>query len=56
MNLLYNEKDHGIPADWHFFATPHGKNPCDGIGGTIKPLVSHASFQMNEILNINEMF
>ena len=25
-----------IPAEWHFFATSHGKGPSDGIGGTIK--------------------
>ena len=55
MNLLYYEKDHGISAEWHFFTTSHGKGPCDGIGGTVKLLVYHASLQMNKILNINEM-
>ena len=28
-----------------FFATSHGKSPCDGIGGTIKHLVARASLQ-----------
>ena len=22
----------GISAEWHFFATSHGKGPCDGVG------------------------
>ena len=22
-------------AEWHFYATSHGKGPCDGIGGTV---------------------
>ena len=28
-----------------FFATSHGKNACDGVGGTIKRLAAHASLQ-----------
>ena len=55
-NLLYHEKYHGIPAEWYFFATSHSKSLCDGTGGTTKRLVSHTSLQMNQILNINEMF
>ena len=55
-NLLYHEKNHGIPAEWNFFATSHDKSPFDGIGGTTRRLVSHTSLQMNQILNINEMF
>jgi hypothetical protein len=33
----YNE-DFGALAEWHFFATSHGKSACDGIGG--KPVCS----------------
>lgn len=29
----------------HFFATSHGKSPCDGIGSTVKRLVAWASLQ-----------
>ncbi|KAJ8940674.1 hypothetical protein NQ318_017723, partial [Aromia moschata] len=36
----------GIPAQWHFFATAHGKGPCDGIGGTIKRHAPRASLQL----------
>ena len=42
-NLAYHEEDYGVPAEWHFFATSHGKGPCDGIGGTVKRLATKAS-------------
>ena len=29
----------------YFFATTHGKGPCDGVGGTIKRLVTRVSLQ-----------
>ena len=36
----------GIDAEWHFFfATSHGKWPCDGIGGTVKTLAAKDSLQ-----------
>ena len=28
-----------------FFATSHGKNACDGVGGTIKRRAAYASLQ-----------
>ena len=42
-----------------FFATSHGKEPCDGIGGTVKRLVSNAGLQCisdSIILNPHDMF
>ena len=36
VNLCYHEIDHGIQAQWHFFATSHRKSPCDEIRGAIK--------------------
>ena len=36
LNLTYHVEDFGIAAVWTFFATSHGKSPCDGLGGTIK--------------------
>ncbi|KAK3931888.1 Protein FAM153B [Frankliniella fusca] len=39
------KKDFGIPAQWHFFATSHGKSACDGIGGTLKRLATYYSKQ-----------
>jgi len=35
--------DFGIEAKWMFFATSHGKQPCNGIGGTVKCLTAKAS-------------
>ena len=58
-NLCYHEIDHGIQAQWHFFATSHGKSPCDGTGGTIKQFVARETLQATEnyqILSPYEMF
>ena len=59
MNLCCHKSDHGLEAEWNFFATSHGKSPCDGIGGTVKRLVAKASLQQtttNQILTPKEMF
>ena len=29
-----------MDAKWNFFATTHGKFPCDGIVGTVKRLTT----------------
>ena len=34
-----------MDAEWNFFATSHGKGPCDGLGGTVKHLAAKASLQ-----------
>ena len=44
-NLLHHFDDFQLEAEWHFFATSHGKGPCDGIGGTIKRLARRKSLQ-----------
>lgn len=44
-NICLHEEDYKISAEWHFFATSHGKGPCDGIGGTLKRLATRASLQ-----------
>ena len=44
-NLACHLDDFGLSAEWHFFATSHGKGPCDGIGGTIKRLARRKSLQ-----------
>ena len=49
-----HEHDFGIKAEWHFFATSHGKGPCDGLGGTLNQLAAKASLQHpyeNQITN-----
>jgi hypothetical protein len=40
LNITFHNENFGVPADWHFFATSHGKNACDGIGGTLKRLAA----------------
>ena len=45
INLCHHEDDFGIPAEWHFSATSHGKSACDGLGGTVKRLAARASLQ-----------
>lgn len=45
VNIFYHKEDFGIDAEWHFFATAHGKGPCDGVGGTVKRMAARASLQ-----------
>lgn len=46
-SLLSHESRYGIKAEWHFFATSHGKGACDGIGGCVKNAARTASLQRN---------
>ena len=43
--------DEGVKANWHFFATSHGKGAVDGVGGSVKRIVSR-EMKANRI-NIN---
>ena len=59
INLCHHKEDFGIEAEWHFFATSHGKNACDGIGGSIKRSLTKASLMRsisNQILNAVDVF
>ena len=38
-NLLLHQRDHGMPADWNFFVTLHGKGENDCAGGDVKNAV-----------------
>ena len=54
MNLCFHEEDFGVAAEWVFFATSHGKSPCDGIGGSVKRHAAKRSLQRpknNQILD-----
>ena len=35
-NMCHHVSEFGINAKWVFFATSHGKQPCDRIAGTVK--------------------
>ena len=46
INLCHHAADFDeIVPEWNFFATSHGKNVCDGIGGMVKRAASKASLQ-----------
>lgn len=46
LNLCHHENDFEVKAEWNFFASSHGKNACDGVGGTVKRLATLASLRM----------
>ena len=50
LNLTFHKQDFKMDAEWHFFASSHGKGPCDGIGGTLKRLATRASLQKTAII------
>lgn len=59
VNLCHHEQDFGISAEWHFYATAHGKSTCDCIGGTVKRLAARASLQRSfdhQIMAPHELF
>lgn len=45
VNVTYHRTDFAVDAEWHFYATSHGKSASDGIGGTLKRLAAKASLQ-----------
>ena len=45
INLCYHQQDFNMDAEWIFFATSHGKSPCDGIGGFFKQYFAKGSLQ-----------
>ena len=58
-NLCHHNSDFHLIATWAFFATSHGKSPSDGIGGTVKRLVTRESLQRdrgNPINNVDRMY
>ena len=57
--LCLHNSHFGVKCEWNVFATSHWKSPCDGIGGTLKQLVTRASLQRpisNQILTVDKMF
>ena len=59
LNLCHHKADFGIDAEWHFFATSHGKGPCDGLGGTVKRLAARASLQRpyeHQIMTLRQLY
>lgn len=58
INLTHHLEDFKINAEWTLFPTSHGKESCDGIGGTLKRLAARASLQRvnNPIRTPKELF
>lgn len=59
INVCQHENDFVLIAEWNFFATSHGQNSCDGIGGTTKREVTRTSMQRpynDQILTPQDMF
>ena len=57
--MCQHQKEFGLQAEWNFFATSHGKSPCDGLGGTIKRITARTSLQRHKehhILTPSDMF
>ena len=50
MNLCLHKQDFGLDAEWIFFATSHGKSPCDGIDGSVKRHAAKKSLQRLETI------
>lgn len=44
-HIVCHQENFWCSAEWHFFATSHGKNACDGIGDTIKQEAAKARLQ-----------
>ena len=58
-SICHHQEDFGVETEWIFFATSHGKSPCDGLGGTAKRLTTRASLQRtvnDQITCATEMF
>ena len=43
--LWHHQQDFNLDAEWIFFATSHGKLPCNGSGGFVKGYVAKRSLQ-----------
>lgn len=56
LNLLFHKKDFNATAEWHFFATSHGKGAVDGIGGCVKRNAYRASLQDKTINTTQKLF
>ena len=59
INIAYHQSDFNVKAEWHFFATAHGKRPCDGLGATVKRGAIRENLQSgdnNHILSSEDLF
>ena len=55
---LCHQQDFNMDAEWIFFATSHGKSPCNGVGRFVKRYVAKRSLQRplhDQILSYRSM-
>jgi len=45
INLVHHRDDFSVDAEWNFFAMSHGKEACDGVGGSVKRHAYQANLQ-----------
>ena len=58
INLCHHQHDFNMGAECIFFATSHGKSPCDGAGEFVKRYVAKCSLQRplyDQILSYQSM-
>lgn len=58
-NLCNFKEDFKIQTEWHFFATCHGKGPCDALGGVLKRNAARTSLERpfeNQITTPHELY
>ena len=51
MNLCFMEEDYGVNGSWAFFASSHGKDSVDAVGGTVKRSVWRIVRSRRELVN-----
>ena len=45
INLCHHQQDFNMDAEWIFFATTHGKSPCDGVVGLLKVMLQNVVYK-----------
>lgn len=58
LNQCLFKKDFNLDTEWNFFATSHGKSPCDAMGGTFKrnARIYNMRQPVNGITNSKDLF
>lgn len=58
--MCLHQREFGLEiSSYNFFATSHGKSPCDAIGAVLKRGVAHAALRRppnKQIRNAREMY
>ncbi|EFX73443.1 hypothetical protein DAPPUDRAFT_109754 [Daphnia pulex] len=54
-NLSFFEKEYSMKVRWNFWASGHGKNACDGIGGSTKRQFRLASLRGEMLITCQQL-